>query len=708
MERGGNTSLLRTPLPDWCDDAPFDASARTIERSASRGRAYLLMDDQINAMPGAHASYSRRALAVVNASGLEYVGSFSIDHNPAYQTLHLHRLIVHRDGKAIDQFETAKIDQYRRERELERQIVDGWLTTSIHLRDLRVGDVVEYAYTVSGINPVFDDRVFRWFVMAYYTPMADVRRRLISPRGAKLFIKTFGKAPAAKVESRKTHEDRRWRSENLPAVQDENNIPSWFQILPAMQVTAYPDWASVAALFRPLYPDDPPLPDGFREELAVIEAEARDPEDRAAMALRFVQTYARYLAIGIGEGGFRPRDLEEIWRSRLGDCKDKSLLLATMLRHLGIKACPALVNTYDGASLSELLPAPGPFNHCIVKAVIGGRVFWLDPTRSEQKGVLTAVFQPDFRFALALEPNTQGLEPMNSARSDIVNMECEQQIDLTKGAGQPVSLTVKTVFRSYSAERVRYRLAMEGRQEFDESVLKYLERQWGNIERKSPIEVADDERANVITTIESYRLGSPWKHGEDEKGVPTQFSYGPSEAFSAIFVPPSGRRQFPYEVAYPSNSRERIEVLLPVALKFPEKVTTLDGPAVKGKVRMFSEGDRRLVSQIEIASLRDHVLPNEYEEFQKGMARLSDAAYRTYFASTNAPPRRQSKVTRWIWIILAIGWLTVFVYTNIKQIDRFERFHQSPSPPAMEDQQEKHQTPPKQRAGDWTEPDARA
>lgn len=78
-----------------------------------------------------------------------------------------------------------------------------------------------------------------------------------------------------------------------------------------MQVTAYPDWASVAALFRPLYPDDPPLPDGFREELAVIEAEARDPEDRAAMALRFVQTYARYLAIGIGEGGFRPRDLEE-------------------------------------------------------------------------------------------------------------------------------------------------------------------------------------------------------------------------------------------------------------------------------------------------------------------------------------------------------------------------------------------------------------
>lgn len=91
----------------------------------------------------------------------------------------------------------------------------------------------------------------------------------------------------------------------------------------------------------------------------MIEAEARDPEDRAAMALRFVQTYARYLAIGIGEGGFRPRDLEEIWRSRLGDCKDKSLLLATMLRHLGIKACPALVNTYDGASLSELLPAPG-------------------------------------------------------------------------------------------------------------------------------------------------------------------------------------------------------------------------------------------------------------------------------------------------------------------------------------------------------------
>ena len=50
-----------------------------------------------------------------------------------------------------------------------------------------------------------------------------------------------------------------------------------------------------------------------------------------------VQTALRYHSVSVGEGGYRPRALEQIWETRYGDCKDGSVLLH---RHLKALAPP--------------------------------------------------------------------------------------------------------------------------------------------------------------------------------------------------------------------------------------------------------------------------------------------------------------------------------------------------------------------------------
>ncbi|MEA3118170.1 MAG: hypothetical protein QOI13_1440, partial [Paraburkholderia sp.] len=80
------------------------------------------------------------------------------------------------------------------------------------------------------------------------------------------------------------------------------------------------------------------------------------------------------------ERGYIPFDLAQIEANGYGDCKDLATLFVAMLNASGIEARPAW--TYAGTfAPSLLIPGIGAPNHAIVRAVVDGNIWWLDPTR---------------------------------------------------------------------------------------------------------------------------------------------------------------------------------------------------------------------------------------------------------------------------------------------------------------------------------------
>ena len=74
-----------------------------------------------------------------------------------------------------------------------------------------------------------------------------------------------------------------------------------------------------------------------------------------------------------------PRSIEEVLRTRFGDCKDQSALVVALLREMGLEARFALVNDRSEMTV-PYLPSPR-FTHVIVQARSGeGRTYWVDPT----------------------------------------------------------------------------------------------------------------------------------------------------------------------------------------------------------------------------------------------------------------------------------------------------------------------------------------
>ena len=72
------------------------------------------------------------------------------------------------------------------------------------------------------------------------------------------------------------------------------------------------------------------------------------------------------------------------------------------------------MSTSKRRGIRELLPAPYAFNHVLVRARIADHIYWLDPTRSPQKGDLAHLYQPDYEAALVVDPGTRELSSMTN------------------------------------------------------------------------------------------------------------------------------------------------------------------------------------------------------------------------------------------------------------------------------------------------------
>ena len=112
-------------------------------------------------------------------------------------------------------------------------------------------------------------------------------------------------------------------------------------------------------------------------------------------ALQWVQDDVRYLGFEEGVNGHRPRTPSATLANGYGDCKDKSLLLQTVLSEMGVTSYVALVNTKTGDLLDQTLPAVTLFDHAIVMAEIDGRNVFMDPTSTYQRGGLENFAEPD-------------------------------------------------------------------------------------------------------------------------------------------------------------------------------------------------------------------------------------------------------------------------------------------------------------------------
>jgi hypothetical protein len=328
------------------------------------------------------------------------------------------------------------------------------------------------------------------------------------------------------------------------------------------------------------------------------------PADRVVAALRLVQDEVRYLGIEMGPYSHQPNTPSKVFERRFGDCKDKAILLTTILKELGIDAAPALVETEFGKELDQRQPSPYAFDHAIVTVRLDGKTYWLDGTRSFQRGKLREFYNPNFGKALVLREETTNLEDIPISVPTSFTMIVSEKY-VVRDRDSPVSFKVITTYLGRSADNFRYDFAGTTREKLSESYLNYYASENPGIEQNGLPEIRDDEAANVISVTENYTIPNFWKESNHYLQA--------DRIADEIDKPRVSRRSLPLAVSYPLKVMQRIEIEMPNE-RYESAVTqSFTDNAVEFHYDRTRTGNK-LVLHYTLATLRDHVPANEVQQ----------------------------------------------------------------------------------------------
>src|SRR5262249_7597552 len=127
--------------------------------------------------------YEYRALRIRRPEALKEAGVVGVEYAPDFQRLEFHSLRIVREERAIDLLPDTRFRVVNRERAFAESVVTGRVAATAQIADLRVGDRLEYAYRVVGVNPVFGEAVALSLAIDAPEPVGLRRVRLLDKAG---------------------------------------------------------------------------------------------------------------------------------------------------------------------------------------------------------------------------------------------------------------------------------------------------------------------------------------------------------------------------------------------------------------------------------------------------------------------------------------------------------------------------------------------
>jgi transglutaminase-like putative cysteine protease len=621
---GSGDSLYRfSPVPGWVKPIAAEYEAPLPASGVSDGTWELLLDRQINVTATGDDHYQHSATKLVNASGVDERSQIDVTVDPTFQSLSLNSIRVVRQGRAIDQKPLARITVLPQETELRKRIYNGRYNINVLLSDVRVGDVIEYEYTIHSRERMFPGQFSERMSIGWSVPMRRQRLRILSPANRELFYRLDDHT----IPSAGVHGDLReleWEWRDLAAIPGDDDRPKWYSPWPHFEVTSSKSWSDVAQLIAPLFEVSNPRSPALMAVVRDIRSAGGTPAEQALRALQFVQEQIRYVSISIGPGAFRPASPTEVLERRFGDCKDKSLLLASILRQIGIEAQPALVNTRRGRVLDSTLPTPYAFDHAIVRMKLDNDVYWLDGTSGKQFSPLSTGSPADFERALVVDGATTALASIPRPAPGISSKKSEVLVDMRAGIDKPAKLQITTFYRGRLADAERLDLADESASQRQSGYVNYIVRYYPGAKSSAPITIHDDEAGNVIEVREYYDIDRPFT--KNQRGH-LEFFLHADELYRYLDNLNSSVRKAPLAISYPVDVQQTVRVLLPQKWQVRNETVRIDNPAFR-YTSIVSYSDNGNVPQLKLdyryESLSDHVDVAALSTYQSARKRAYD------------------------------------------------------------------------------------
>lgn len=306
-----------------------------------------------------------------------------------------------------DQYIETKVETFTEKDELNDSFYDDTKTLNFIYPNLKKGSKSKLKYSQIIKNP----RFLSPFYFGDYFPIVKNKVTIIVDKEIILDFKQFhikeNDIKFTKEEKRKTT-IYTWEKENQDEFDFEDGTPNHKTFLPHIVpiITSYKSkketkkvLGDVSDLYNWYYSlvenvNVEPASAELIQLVKEITADKKTELEKVKAIYYWTQKNIKYIAFEYALGGFIPRESNEVFRKKYGDCKDNSSILYRMLEIAGIKGNLTWIGTRSIPYTYKEVPTPFVDNHMILSYENDGKTYYLDATgRYIQFGLPTSFIQ---------------------------------------------------------------------------------------------------------------------------------------------------------------------------------------------------------------------------------------------------------------------------------------------------------------------------
>jgi len=639
----------------WVEKIPCQMKSVNPKLNSEDGVVYILSDYQSNV--ATLEKYSRSVIKVVNEEGIKNYANIWVNYNPSYQTLNFHSINIHRGGEVYNRLDKSKFKIIQNESELEDNIFNGSFSAGYFIEDVQVGDIIEYSYTIVGENPIFKDNYFDIFYLQFGIPLQKIHCSVRYPKNYPINFKLFNTVQQPLRQEQNGLTVIKWESENVPEIITNSQQPTWYSPYPRVQLSTFSTWSDLVNWGEKLYPAQDLIGTKLEQEMNNILKGCKTEESKINALIQFVKDQIRYVGIEISEYSQKPRNPENVYLKRFGDCKEKSYMLSSMLNKIGVESYVAYVGTGLQDKIVNYLPSPTIFNHAIVALKYKGELYFIDPTVTGQKGDFTNFFNGNLKKALII--NSKYSEPVAITFKGVEKVVVKETLEVIDSI-QPVQYTIHSFYYGSEADKIRNQFKTSTKKEIENSYLNFYSRDYPKMRVCDSITIEEVAEGNCVKVIEKYYIDSFWNIDSTST---KRVGYIDALNLKSFLTNPEQRnRKHPFYLYYPVDVEN--EIIFKHAESFNNDPINgqINNSCFSFKYDISKVNDKTIVFKYSYKSLKDYVDTTEMHKYFTDYENLRNSVFYTFTWS-----EKSGKVgtTNWIFVVMSIFFVTILVFVAV-------------------------------------------
>jgi Flp pilus assembly protein TadD len=321
---------------------------------------------------------------VQSEAGVRGWGQLRFGYNASNESLEISYVhVLKQDGSSI----TAGPDAIQDLAPLVQQIAPVY--TDYHEKHvtvpgLRPGDTLAFKTVTIVQKPLAPGQFWMQYDFNHTSIVLDEQLQISIPSTRSVKLKTkLGMDPAISEESGRriyrwasSHRVREDETGKLSKEKTKKKKKS--DELPAVQLTTFGSWEGVGDWYGSLEKDRRTPSREIRAQADALTKGLSSDLEKAEALYDYVAKNFRYVSLSLGLARYQPTAATDVLHNQYGDCKDKNILLASLLEAENLHTSSVLINSMR--EIDPDVPSPLQFNHVITLLSLGNDRIWMDTT----------------------------------------------------------------------------------------------------------------------------------------------------------------------------------------------------------------------------------------------------------------------------------------------------------------------------------------